>query len=108
MSFDGIRKFAAKTIQVDIVGRHMEIQPPVGRQNRPVEIHIYQGRKDMEIVKGQQTVFQRVIPIHPREEIPSVTAVAKMDVPYDVGIIQRSRNRDDIVHLAGNGLLRRH
>ena len=92
-------------VQIHIMRRHLQIEVSAARDG-PIEIHIDQGRKDMEIMQRHNAVVHIVIAVHAREQVAAIASLVKMDIAHHRWIVQRSCNRDDVVHVAGDWLIR--
>ncbi len=90
------------------MNRHFQIEGSCRRRYRTVQIHIHKRRIDMEILHRQHAVLHRIVAFHAGEQIAVVAAPVGADIADDRRIVQCARDRDDIVDIAGDRLIRRH
>ena len=62
----------------------------------------------MEILQAQNTVFEKVVPVHTGQQHAMITAAIKVNIAHGLWLVQCARNLDDIVHITRQRLVWRY
>ena len=106
MSRDLVGQLVLEALHVEITHFGVEVEQPL-RIDCAVQHHIHHRRIDVEYLHADDAAIEEVVAVHTRENSPCIATAIKVHIADRVGIVECSRELDDVVNVARDRLIGR-
>ena len=101
-----VRQLVLDALHVDVAHVDVEVQALI-EADRAVQHSIDHRRIDMEDLQAQDVVLEEIVAVHARKQDAAIAAAVEMDVADSLGMVERTREMNRVVHVARDGLIGR-